>query len=113
MKFKTKKKKKRNPLAVHCLGLRVSLPSALVPALIRELKIPRAAQPKKKLVKIAEFKYKMSMARWTTREAEAATPSSQLLSCGTSIAVNATYIMLNQFKCLLACKLRTWRLTVR
>lgn len=80
MKFKTKKKKKKgNPLASHCLGLCVSLPRALVPALMGELKIRRAAQPKKKkLVKLAEFKHEVAMARWRARESEAATPSSQL-----------------------------------
>ena len=84
MKFKTKKK--GNPLAIHCLGLCVSLPRALVPALMGELKIRQAALPKKKkkkkkkLVKLAEFKHEVAMARWRARESEAATPSSQLSS---------------------------------
>lgn len=48
-----------------------------------ELKIRQAAQPKKKkkkLVKLAEFKHEVAMARWRARESEAATPSSQLSS---------------------------------
>ena len=68
--------------AIAFSGLRVSLLRALVPALMGELKISRAAQPKKKkkLVKLAEFKHEVVMARWRAREAEVATPSSQLLS---------------------------------
>lgn len=81
MKFKTKKKRKSPgyPL-LRTLCFTSEGPGSSPDGGIKNPSSRAAKKKKKKLVKLAEFKHEVAMARWRARESEAATPSSQLSS---------------------------------